>query len=752
MKLKLGRKVNKAYARIFAGIAFCIAGTLLVSSTILYFNFETIAQKQLYSSDLNSLQQASREVARMTETAKSLTTQIFIDPSFIPLLYSSNPDISEISAATRKLGFYRLSMPFINSIYIYNAKQNEMFIAAGNRQHGRQSFHELDDKGIIDMLMNFKQYKPYTPIPRTYEVGALKPVQISSYTYLGYNKLVNKLENAVVVNFSISWMNQLQGEEQGDSIHTTFIINDEGKLLSDIEGMPILSDLSGESYIQTILNHPQRPGYYVERVHGIQSLVSYTAPDELGWRYVRVTPTEWFAGEIRKMRTKVIIVSLSILTVGLLTAGIMSQRLYVPLARAIQRMKLMESERRRHLQIVRQDLLRNVILAREVLAPIKLQERLQEVGSKLDIQQSSLLIMLKIDDYTSFTEKYGDDAKLIKYAILNICTEIAAQAYPGEAIDMGDNNLLLLLNIGEALEGEPPLYDMLESMQAAIQKHLQLSVSLVISPVSETVNGMDALYKQVIEASFHRLFRGKACIIHAEEIMRLKSKEYEFPIHKEKQLIDCIMTGKTEEAKSLYKEIIDESSEYPFTVFQLALSHLTMSISNAINLIQRNNGLIIESDFDTAVISLHAAETIDEVNGLFYDLFDEIHRVMKEKRSSRHEDLIARINEWIEQEYSNYNLGLHFIADELGMSPVYISRLYKQFTLKSLTDVITEVRINKAKQLLISTDYSIAEIAERTGFTNTSYFYRIFKRENGVTPNDFRRSRLHCSHEAHHAE
>jgi YesN/AraC family two-component response regulator len=56
--------------------------------------------------------------------------------------------------------------------------------------------------------------------------------------------------------------------------------------------------------------------------------------------------------------------------------------------------------------------------------------------------------------------------------------------------------------------------------------------------------------------------------------------------------------------------------------------------------------------------------------------------------------------------------------------------------------VINETRIIKAQHLLIETENSVADIAEKTGFTNSSYFYRMFKKFNGVTPNDYRRKEL----------
>ncbi len=123
----------------------------------------------------------------------------------------------------------------------------------------------------------------------------------------------------------------------------------------------------------------------------------------------------------------------------------------------------------------------------------------------------------------------------------------------------------------------------------------------------------------------------------------------------------------------------------------------------------------------------------------FTNLFEQLHKKLDEKRNSKHVELIKKMNDIIERDYANQNLSLNSIADELDMSPIYISRLYKQHTMVALTDLIQDVRMNKSKELLLHSSLSVAEIAEKTGFTSDSYFYRKFKKYNGITPNDFRK-------------
>jgi two-component system response regulator YesN len=286
---------------------------------------------------------------------------------------------------------------------------------------------------------------------------------------------------------------------------------------------------------------------------------------------------------------------------------------------------------------------------------------------------------------------------------------------------------------------EEAYMEMIQSMQASILEYLKLSVSITISPVKDTLEQSILLYKQVMEASYHRLFKGHGSVIFSEQIMNLKSKGYTFPVHKEKHLAEYLMTGKANEAQKIYTEIVSETEEFPYSVVQLAISHLTLTTDSVINTIKKNNALVIQPDFDSTIISLSQVESIEEINQQFFSLFHELKRKLEEKRSMKHEDMIKKMNEIIERDYSNPNLCLNSIAEELVMSPIYISRLYKQHTLIALTDVIQDVRMNKSKKLLKESNLSVADIAEKTGFTSSSYFYRLFKKSNGVTPNDFRK-------------
>lgn len=96
---------------------------------------------------------------------------------------------------------------------------------------------------------------------------------------------------------------------------------------------------------------------------------------------------------------------------------------------------------------------------------------------------------------------------------------------------------------------------------------------------------------------------------------------------------------------------------------------------------------------------------------------------------------VSRANTYIDNHYPS-NIGLKDVADDIGISSSYLSRIYSQETGMTLTDYLNRVRINAAKGYLKS-GMSLKETAARCGFVNYNYFFKVFKDYEDITPRDF---------------
>ncbi len=85
------------------------------------------------------------------------------------------------------------------------------------------------------------------------------------------------------------------------------------------------------------------------------------------------------------------------------------------------------------------------------------------------------------------------------------------------------------------------------------------------------------------------------------------------------------------------------------------------------------------------------------------------------------------------------DIALDSCANEVGISPFYLSHIFKDVTGQSFVEYLSIVRINEAKRLCNDDRYSIKEIAKRCGYSNITYFYRVFKKTTGMTIGEYRK-------------
>ena len=77
----------------------------------------------------------------------------------------------------------------------------------------------------------------------------------------------------------------------------------------------------------------------------------------------------------------------------------------------------------------------------------------------------------------------------------------------------------------------------------------------------------------------------------------------------------------------------------------------------------------------------------------------------------------------------------------MGISPYYLSHIFKDKTGRTFIEYLTEVRINYARELCLDQSLSIKDISERCGYLNTTYFYKVFKKIVGSTIGEYRKKK-----------
>lgn len=94
------------------------------------------------------------------------------------------------------------------------------------------------------------------------------------------------------------------------------------------------------------------------------------------------------------------------------------------------------------------------------------------------------------------------------------------------------------------------------------------------------------------------------------------------------------------------------------------------------------------------------------------------------------------------QEHMTEEISLNILAEQFHLSAQYISQLFKNEIGVNFLVYLTNIRMEQAKKLLLSTPLSIAEVSERSGYSDYRVFTKVFKKTEGVTPSQYRRNFL----------
>lgn len=143
--------------------------------------------------------------------------------------------------------------------------------------------------------------------------------------------------------------------------------------------------------------------------------------------------------------------------------------------------------------------------------------------------------------------------------------------------------------------------------------------------------------------------------------------------------------------------------------------------------------------FDEAFSKIAGAENNSDLEKFLCDRTIECTTAINQLKTAAKNPIISKAQNFI-QEHLAEDLGLEQIASILGVSPFYLSKLFKEETGETLINHITTLRLEKAKQLLGNDSMIIKEITAATGYNDQNYFSKLFKQKYGLSPSEYRDS------------
>ncbi|WP_188114467.1 helix-turn-helix domain-containing protein [Paenibacillus sp. B2(2019)] len=570
----------------------------------------------------------------------------------------------------------------------------------------------------------------------------------------------------IIVKFKSKEINKLlaNNQELGD----VMILDENGLVLAHSDRSQIGKDFSSRAELFQIRSDAATVGTYTTSANGDKGVTFRKSPYN-GWEYLSVSSVELITKDSKAIEWYTITACLLILAVMLLLSWLGVRRMYSPI-QMIYRSLQAEPE---HGKSADADELR--FIGRQVnemldtkhwltciiegqrrqveeLFMIKLfqgEVRVQEIQEKVSgfaykREWGPICVMAVQVDALKETRYKEVDEDLLLFAINNIVDEIVPASERLKPTVMHRTQVTLLECRGEHEEGwKRRVNELAAEIRQKVSQFLELEVSIGISRLYPALEDARMAYQDATEALKYTIRTGLGSVIYIEDVEPEGTILSLVQGRIEQELLDAVKLSDIARAEQLLEQYLQEifqekvnHREYfvPLTAFLLELVRMAQNLGEPLASLYDGEKSLIDQ--------LYRLRTIKEINQWFREtLMYPMMELFEHKRKTQYMRISDQMVDMIHHE-AETDLTLDVCAARLSYHPDYIRGVFRKETGVNFSDYLSSFRLQKAKELLVDTELKIAEIAERLRYNNSQNFIRYFRKQEGMTPGQYREQHL----------
>ncbi|NIK67062.1 AraC family transcriptional regulator [Paenibacillus sp. BK720] len=593
--------------------------------------------------------------------------------------------------------------------------------------------------------------------PRQLQSG----MQVVSYV-LPLNRLSTTTRGTIVVNLKESQIaSYLKSSEPGSEGY--MLLRSDGTIISHPDKSLLLTDGNKQPFIRQILSNSQREGYAYHVLNGQRLLYTWSRSVQLGWWNVNIYSMDQLMTKTYNLQKGIIFITGMIIIAGTILAVLLATWLSQPLRKLVRTMR----ERSNHGGTNKNELaflesaFRRMQEEEESLHTL-LQEREQDTRS-LSIHQLLrgevkkqiaemfpgpyyTVAVISIDRYRRYASKNNPETRSFhRYLLLTKCESLFPDGLHARGIYQGEGCFAFVINYGQE-EAENGLQGIKATLVQIRDTALDLLGHSVTTGVSGRTEFSESIPERVAEATDaikQRMIKGSGCIFYwkPEED---RGKKYMYPANSERRIVNFLeradLGSILKELESIRADIYSDSN----VSYDNILFIYNQLIGVTIRHLRENNVSTsrIFSGRGNIYSAIASTDTLDELENHLRDFFTEI--VQHLERSTGEANHGERIIRYLEEHFRK-EIVFEEMAKEIGISYSYMRKIVYELTGKSLIDYMNQLRIEKAKQLLIESKMTITQIASEVGYYNVQSFNRFFRKYEGMPPSSYKTSRSKTS-------
>ncbi|AEI40551.1 helix-turn-helix domain-containing protein [Paenibacillus mucilaginosus] len=729
---------------------------VLIMGAVAYFTASGRFIEEIREANRQTMLQIQQRIDEKLITLEKIALQNAVNPTLSRFVSLSNPeeDFETLGLTMTLLNSIQVLIEDIDAVYLYRPDQH-LVVSPNRGLVGEEVLPEYVREAVsLNPSKVWLDHKLESELVRDgfHQVTFVRRINTSGQTPAGY-LIVNLNDTAFFRVFS----NMKLGSRE------LVIVTPSGNVFADGSSSLLQNPLAQYPFFQELMNSDEREMLMTEQVDGSPMSINYLKSNYNGWKYVTMIPYSDLTQHLQKIKQTTFLICLLLVLISVTATGVLSKRWYRALQSLMDLIKnkggLAEAPHSQNeFAVIRHyfDSLHenNEILREQIQESMPLlranfiQNLLTEPFHSSMIERAEYynipvqhayytVLCIELDNTRGHTEQ---DSNLFHYAVINISKEMISHHAEGLVIRMHNGHIAILINHDAE---EPSLADLktksflvAEEIRSVAESLLHITVTIGIGRSYEGLGQVRTSYGEALEALKYQLVEGSGRVLFVGQI-KAETSSFAYPYDLEQQLLTCLKLANMDKistllddfAQALRAEIV--SHEH---VRQSFIQLIAASL-RALYEIDPNSTRVHDYNLYERLNELNTSDKI--VGWLKAEVYPPMVGHINTRTASRNHSTIQKALDYMHEHYDT-DLSMPQLASMISIPVSQFSHLFKVEVGMFFSEYLIALRMEKARELLETTDFKISDIAEKLRYNNSQNFIRVFKKMNGMTPGEYR--------------
>ncbi len=364
--------------------------------------------------------------------------------------------------------------------------------------------------------------------------------------------------------------------------------------------------------------------------------------------------------------------------------------------------------------------------------------KLREYGIDILDARKWLAVVIHIEQIEqSETQVLSQHQELIPISVRGL-VEDHLKSYCRNAIFNSADGITVIVAVDEN-NTQTGLINLLNDICKESKRVLEVSITVGVGHSCNSLKEISRSYQSAVDALGYRAIVGIGKTIYINDVEPVICGKLQLDVKSEAELTAAVKFGPKELISNVIQSLVAHMDEVKVHARQYQAYML--SIVNCITRTMQQYDLDIGEMFDSENWYTATMEGIyrkEEFAEWLLPIALRMNEALNHERDNTARKVILNAKEYILEHYSDPELSVETLCRYLHMSPAYFSTMFKKETGQTYINYLTQVRLDKAVELLNETDEKTYMIAQKVGYQEQNYFSYVFKKWYGISPTKYR--------------